>query len=91
MTSSKLNLATVAILVLVLPMLLVSCGDADEEVDSAPQLTQSQIEAIVRAEVARAPEAPGLTQAEFERVVNAAIAGIPDPELVLPSQTWRSW
>ena len=78
MTFNKLRLVTTAILALILPLLLVAC--ADDDTDTSPQLTQSQIEEIVRTEVAKAPAAPGITQAQVEQIVSAAIEGIPDPE-----------
>ena len=79
MPFNKLNLITAAILALIFPLLLVACGE--EDADTQPQLSRSQIEEIVRAEVARAPVAPALTQADVEGVVNAAVQGIPQPEL----------
>lgn len=78
MTSNKLSLVATAILALILPALLVACGDGDT--DAAPQLTRSQIEEIVRSEVAKAPASPALTQAEVEQLVSSAIQGIPDPK-----------
>ncbi len=79
MTFNKLNIVTAAIFVLLLPILLVAC--AAEDADTAPQLTQSQIEEIVRAEVAKTPATPGPSRAEVEQIVSTAVSDIPDDEL----------
>ena len=84
MTFKKLNLVAAMVLALLLPILLVGCGE--EDTDNQPDLTRSDVEEIVRAEIAKVPAAtpaaPGLSRNEVEQVVQASIAGIPEPETV---------
>ena len=84
MTFKKLNLVAAMVLALLLPILLVGCGE--EDTDSQPDLTRSDVEEIVRAEIAKVPAAtpaaPGLSRNEVEQVVQASIAGIPEPSTV---------
>ncbi len=74
----SLSLVRVAIVALLLPVILVACGDDDSETSS--RMTQSQIEEIVRAEVAKAPASPGITQEDVELIVTRAIEDIPEPQ-----------
>ena len=78
MTRRKSNITALAVLFLLLPILLIACGDGDTD----PVLSRAEIEEIVRAELpeAPAPVEPGLTRADVEEVVQAAIAAIPKPE-----------
>ena len=84
MTFKKLNLVAAMVLALLLPILLVGCGE--EDTDNQPDLTRSDVEEIVRAEIAKVPAAtpaaPGLSRNEVEQVVQASIAGIPEPSTV---------
>ena len=64
MTFKKLNLVAAMALVLLLTILLVGCGE--EDTDNPPELTRSNVEEIVRAEIAKVPvatpETPGLSR-----------------------------
>ena len=84
MTFKKLNLVAAMVLALLLPILLVGCGE--EDTDNQAELTRSDVEEIVRAEIAKVPAAtpaaPGLSRNEVEQVVQASIAGIPEPSTV---------
>ena len=69
-------IASVAMAVLAL-LLLAACGDAD----AGPGLTRSEVEEIVRAELADAAVSsqpgPGLTPAEVELIARGVVASIP--------------
>ena len=71
----KLRLWETALLGVLVPLLLVTCGDGDAG------LTRPEVEEIVRTEMAEAPATPqserGLTRAEVERIVESAIALVP--------------
>lgn len=73
-------LTTCAVLAL---LLLVSCGDGDKG------LSRTDVQEIVRAEMAEAPDPPqpepGLSRAEVERIVHAAIDAIPEGQAGLTS------
>ena len=79
----KLRFQTTAVLAVLVPLLLVACGDRDAG------LSRAEVEEIVREEMAEAPATPqserGLTRAEVERIVQDAIADIPDPQPGLTS------
>ncbi len=79
----KLRFQTTAVLAVLVPLLLVACGDRDAG------LPRAEVEEIVREEMAEAPATPqserGLTRAEVERIVQDAIADIPDPQPGLTS------
>ena len=84
MTFKKLNLVAAMVLALLLPILLVGCGE--EDTDSQPDLKRSDVEELVRAEIAKAPAAtpaaPGLSRNDVEQIVQASIAEMPEPETV---------
>ncbi len=79
----KLRFQTTAVLAVLVPLLLVACGDGDAG------LSRAEVEEIVRAEIAEAPATPqserGLTRAEVEQIVQDAIADVPDPQPGLTS------
>ena len=79
MALKKHTLALAAFFALILPIIFVGCGGDNS--DTSPQLTQTQIEDIVRAEVARAPTSPTLTQTEVEEFVATAIQEVSEPQL----------
>ncbi len=79
MINCKLTLVAFAALALLLPTLLTSCGD--EDTVAVSELTRTDVEEIVRSEVARATPASDLSGAEVERIVNEAVADLPQPEL----------
>ena len=64
-------------LLLLVPLLLVACGDGDEG------LTRSEVQDIVREELAAQSQAdsdPGMAPADVESIVNDAIRGMAQPE-----------
>ena len=72
-----------AVLAMLVPALLISCGDTDTG------LSRAEVEEIVREEMANAPAppepAPGLTAAEVEEAIRAALADMPQPDPGLTS------
>ena len=78
MTNRKLSKLASAALAVLVPLLLVACGDGDAG------LTHEEVQEIVRAELADAPAAsapdPGLTSADVEESIQAALAEMPQPE-----------
>ncbi len=92
MTDRIRRIALVAGLLLILPALLVACGDdgdqgltrtevqeiVREEVAAQPQAESADVESIVNDAIAKMPQPePGLTRADVEEIVRAAIASIP--------------
>ncbi len=73
MTYRKLSILALAALAVLLPILLIACGNGDAG------LSRAEVEEIVREEMADAP-APGLTAAEVEEAIRAALADMPQPE-----------
>ena len=67
-----------ACLLLLIPGLLIACGDRDTD----EGLSRAEVEEIVRAGIpdTPAPAGPGLSRDEVERIVQSAVAGIPTPE-----------
>ena len=64
---------------LFIPILVVGCGDS--EVDAPPELSRSEVEEIVRGELAKVPAVePGLSQVEVEQALEAALADQPAAE-----------
>ena len=76
MSDLKLKTVALAALLLLVPILLAACDDADT--DAGAGLTREEVQEIVRSEVASvAPPGPtGLTRAEVEEAMQAAIAGM---------------
>ena len=75
MTNGKLNaFAAVTLAILALPF-LVACGDGDS------RLSRTDVEEMVRAELADAPTVtpaePGITAAEVEWIARGVVASIP--------------
>ena len=66
--STALALAALAVLVLIL---LAACSDARD-----PGLSRAEVEEIVRAELAEAPQL-GITSDEAERIARGVVAAIP--------------
>ena len=66
-------------LLLLMPLLLIACGD--EVTDTDTGLSRAQVVEIARSEMANipAPADPGPSRAEVEQIVAAAIAGMPAP------------
>ena len=81
MPNLKLKTVALAALLLLVPILLAACDDADT--DAGAGLTREEVQEIVRSEVASvAPPGPtGLTRAEVEEAMQAAIAGMPEPDV----------
>ncbi len=79
MARRSLNRVVVAILLLLVPILLTTCGDRNSDTYAGP--SRAEIKSIVRAELADAPTPaePGPSRAEVEQIVESAIAGIPEP------------
>ena len=79
MTQKTLKSIAALILALFIPILVVGCGDS--EVDAPPELSRSEVEEIVRGELAKAPATdPSLSQGQVEQAVAAALADLPAPE-----------
>ena len=78
MTNRTFNRVAMAVLAMLVPALLISCGDTDTG------LSRAEVEEIVREEMANAPAppepAPGLTAAEVEEAIRAALADMPQPD-----------
>ena len=78
MTYRKLSILALAALAVLLPILLVACGNGDAG------LSRAEVQEIVREEMAGAPAppeaAPGLTSADVEEAIRAALADMPQPE-----------
>ena len=77
MTNRMRFIASLAGVLLILPALLVACGDGDTG------LTRADVEEIVRAEMASQSDAessPGMAPADVEGIVNEAIAEMPQAE-----------
>ena len=78
MTDRILYTVPMAALLLLFPMLLVACGGGDAG------LTRTEVDEIVRAEMAGAPSAadssPGMTPTDVDEAVNDALAEMPPPE-----------
>ncbi len=69
------NLLSLRALTVPVVVVLVACGDAD------PELSRSEIQEMVRAEVAGIPQpAPGLTEAEVQEAIRTAMEAMPQPE-----------
>ena len=66
------------VLSLLAPILFVACGDSDVG------LSRTEVEEIVRAEMAKAPPSqqpePGLTSTDLEEAIRKAMADMPQPE-----------
>ena len=79
MTRRSLGRVAVAILLLLVPILLITCGGRESDTYTGP--SRAEIKSIVRAELAQAPTPaePGPSRAEVEQIVESAIAGIPEP------------
>ena len=91
MTHRQSNTLVVAALTLLLLVLLQACGDGDAG------LSRSEVEEIVRTELAKTPASPqpepgltsmpqseqGLSKSEVEEMVQAAIDAIPEPQAAL--------
>ena len=79
MARRNLNRVAVAVLLLLVPILLTTCGDGNSDTSAGP--SRAEIKSIVRAELADAPTPadPGPSRAEVEQIVKAAIADIPAP------------
>ena len=64
----------------------VSGGCGEEDTDSQPDLTRSDVEGIVRTEIARVPAptpaSPGFSRNKVEQIVQASITEMPEPEMV---------
>ena len=67
-----------AVLFLLVPLLIIACGDGDAG------LSRAEVEEIVREELAETPPSqqlePGLTSADVEEAIRAAMADMPQPE-----------
>ena len=74
-----LNRVTVAILLLLVPIPLITCGGRESDTYTGP--SRAEIKSIVRAELAPTPTPadPSPSRAEVEQIVEAAIADIPEP------------
>ena len=67
MKNKTLRIATMLTLALLVPFLLIACGDADEG------LTRADVSEIVRTEIANVPAPePGLTGPQVEQIVREA-------------------
>ena len=89
MSDLKLKTVALAALLLLVPILLAACDDADT--DAGAGLTREEVQEIVRSEVASvaAPGPTGLTRAEVEEAMQAAIAGMPKPDVGLTTDEAR--
>ena len=68
MKNKTLRIATMLTLALLVPFLLIACGDADEG------LTRADVSEIVRTEIANVPAPePGLTGPQVEQIVREAV------------------
>ena len=75
MKTQTLRIALMLTLALLVPFLLIACGDADEG------LTRADVSEIVRSEIANAPALePGLTGPQVEQIVREALDDIKKPE-----------
>ena len=78
MTYRKLSILALTALAVLLPILLIACGNGDAG------LSRAEVKEIVREEIADAPAqpepAPGLTSADVEEAIRAALADMPQPE-----------
>ena len=75
MKTQTLRIAAMLTLALLVPFLLIACGDADEG------LTRADVSEIVRSEIANAPAPePGLTGPQVEQIVREALDDIKKPE-----------
>ena len=79
MTRRSLSRVAVAFLLLLVPILLITCGGRESDTYTGP--SRAEIKSIVRAELAHAPTPaePGPSRAEIEQIVESAIASIPEP------------
>ena len=80
MTNRTFKTFAAVVLLFLVPMLLAACGDDGADADAG--LSRTEVEEIVRTEMAEAAPtpAPGLTHDEVEEIVRSAIAGMPEPE-----------
>ena len=74
MTNGTLIKTAMTALAILVPVLLMACGDGDKE------LSRADVAEIVRSELAEAPASadPGPSREEIEQIVSAAIADIPE-------------
>ena len=74
MTNGTLIKTAMTALAILVPVLLMACGDGDKE------LSRADVAKIVRSELAEAPASadPGPSREEIEQIVSAAIADIPE-------------
>ena len=79
MTRRSLGRVVVAILLLLVPILLITCGGRESNTYTGP--SRAEIKSIVRAELADTPTPaePSPSRAEIEQIVESAIADIPEP------------
>ena len=79
MTRRSLSRVAVAFLLLLVPILLITCGGRESDTYTGP--SRAEIKSIVRAELSptSTPADPSPSRAEVEQIVEAAIAGIPEP------------
>ena len=84
MRDVRLKTALVLVLVMLVSIVVAGCGDSEE--DALSESSRSEVEQIVRAELAKASAVePGLPRAEVEQIVKAAVAetaaAMPEPSL----------
>ena len=80
MFKGKFNGMAITVMLILVPILLLACGDGDT--NSGTGLSRAEVEEIARAEVAgsSAPVQPGFSRAEVEQVMEAALQRMPEPE-----------
>ena len=79
MRTRNFNMKTMAAALLLVPLLIIACGDSNG--DPSPGLSRTEVEEVVRAELEQAPPPaePGLSRTEVEEVVRSAISEMPRP------------